>query len=60
MTTSALRLVPSTSSVHQGPRHCPAAEYAAFIAKLPVSEERHCKHANYHQRFIRTYPDLPK
>lgn len=58
MTTSALRLVPSTSSVRQGPHHCLAAEYAAFIAKLPASEEWRRKHANYHQRFIRTYPDL--
>lgn len=60
MSTSALRLVPSNSSLHQGPRHCTAAEYSAFIADLPVSEEWRRKHANYHQRFIRTYPDLQR
>ena len=42
----------------RAPRHCPEKEYADFIARLPASEEWHHKHANYHLRFLRTYPEL--
>jgi len=40
------------------PQHCPQAEYAAFIAALPMSNGWRRKHAQFHLRFRRTYPDL--
>ncbi|MEU3794610.1 hypothetical protein AB0F07_33265 [Streptomyces fructofermentans] len=40
------------------PRHCSEAEYVAFTANLPLTEPARRKHANFHRRFVRTYPDL--
>ncbi|KPI04489.1 integrase family protein [Actinobacteria bacterium OK074] len=34
------------------------AEYTAFITRLDVSAEWRSKHAAYHRRFVRTYPEL--
>ncbi|MET9085711.1 tyrosine-type recombinase/integrase [Streptomyces sp. NPDC004237] len=43
---------------HWAPRHCPEAEYSAFVASLPISDRWHRKHAQFHLRFRQTYPDL--
>jgi integrase len=40
------------------PRHCPPAEYTAFVAQLPLTEGWRQKHVNYHLRFVREFPDL--
>jgi integrase len=40
------------------PRHCPDAEYAAFVAGLPNSAATRRKHLAFYRRFVRTYPDL--
>ncbi|WP_405852464.1 tyrosine-type recombinase/integrase [Streptomyces sp. NBC_00090] len=40
------------------PRHCPGAEYTAFVAGLPVSDRWSRKHTQFHLRFLHTYPDL--
>lgn len=38
--------------------HCPEAEYAEFVAHLPVSTESRRKQLNFYLRFVHTYPDL--
>jgi integrase len=48
----------SRSPALQVPCHCPGAEYAALIRKLPLSAEWRKKHLAFHRRFVRTYPEL--
>jgi hypothetical protein len=40
------------------PCHCPEAEYAALIRRVPLSAEWRKKHLAYHQRFVRTHPEV--
>lgn len=40
------------------PCHCEDAEYAAFTARMPLTEPGRRKHLNFYRRFASTYPDL--
>ncbi|MDH6706713.1 hypothetical protein P3T27_003440 [Kitasatospora sp. MAA19] len=58
-TNAPLRAASSPLTLAPGiPRHCPDAEYTAFVAALPTSDRWRRKHAQFHLRFVRTHPDL--